>query len=338
MKTMKTTLLPIDALGAALSVALSVASVACGSGSQRAVLRNRTASLPVAVVPVSATHVWDQIPFQQWAPLPGTTTGLLMPAVSKWGQNPLWNKQLPTLGGAVNESPDNQRFYFMADGQSPRALYFVIVPGEVAELQQWEPQMAKTSEPNGDGARYDVRMAGPGDPRLALPATAHLVTVEVNGGRGYRESGLHFVATDTKRVDGTQAMPLNLLATLDDAQVRWLSYVSQSAEPIAQALLSAGKDTLGQSYGTERDSVSEAFFPTWDNLTARLRIQYFRRVTRSSSLASVESPPSAGPGPLRAYHADVAMECEYDSSGHLLQINRFPVTAVSVRGNAQRHP
>jgi hypothetical protein len=31
---------------------------------------------------------------------------------------------------------------------------------------------------------------------------------------------------------------------------------------------------------------------------------------------------------IRAYHADVAMECEYDGSGHLLQISRFPVTVV----------
>jgi hypothetical protein len=304
-------------------IILSIVASTCTSGSYRAIQNTRTRPLPAAELR-SSTSVWEQIPFQQWAPLSGNTTGLLMPAVSKWGHNPLWRKQLPTLGGAVNESPDNQRFYFMADGQSPRALYFVIIPGEIAELQQWAPQ---TDPPN---ERYDVRTAGPGDPRLALPATAHLVTVEVNGGRGYGESGVHFVATDTDRIDGTAAVPLNLPATLDDAQVRWLSYVSQSAEPIAAALMTAGKDTLGQPYGIERDSVSEAFFPTWDNLTARLRIQYFRRVTRSSSVVNLGTK-------TRAYHADVAIECEYDSSGHLLQITRFPVTAVAQRDETLAH-
>lgn len=290
-----------------------------------------------SLAPTAAAQAWDAIPFQVWPTLPGTTEGLLIPVVSRWGVHALWAKQLSARATPQPASAGSDTFLFAQNGKSPFAVYFQIATGEAATLLKWNP--------GGTAAgAYDVRPAAPGDKRLALPNAAHIVAVEVNAGHGSRDNyGPHFVATATKRLDGTNAVPMQVSATLDDALTRWTNFTAAQQAAINTALDRAGQDTPGKPFGAETVTEQEGYFPSWRADTHELVVLYYRRVIRSSSQSELSGggytcnkyrvpgnqfcpapPPPHMVTTFRSYGAELAMELRYDQRGKLLAATAFP--------------
>lgn len=286
----------------------------------------------------ATAQFWPSIPMQVWPTLPATTEGLLIQPATVWGANPLWGKQLSVVG----QSParNSNTFVFAQNRQSPFALYFACSPGEQATLTQWNP--------GGTGSGvYDVRPASGGDARLHLPNAAHIVAVEVNAGRGSHDNyGPHFVATKTRRLDGTAAVPIALDVTFDHALARWHSFID-SQQPTIAAELERGNQALGGTpWGPETLSQREAFFPSWRVEAQELVVVYYRQVIRTSSKTTMSEgrggcskydfrtpvvrmcPAPMPPHPvtvLRSYTVELGMELRYDKNGALLShVNYSP--------------
>lgn len=287
------------------------------------------------IVPTSAAQAWDAVLLQTWPTLEGATEGLVIPIATRWGVHATWNKQLWPVGTPPTAQPNT--FMFAQNSKMPFAVYFQTAPGEAPSLTHWNPGGTNV------GA-YDVRQAAPGDKRLGLPNSAHIVAVEVNAGRGsHNNYGPHFVATSTKRLDGTDAVPMNVVATLDDARARWTNFTAAQQRAINTALDRAGQDTPGKPFGAETVVEHDGYFPSWRADSHELVVLYYRRVIRSSSHSEMSGggytcskyripgnqfcpapPPPQLVTTFRSYGAELAMELRYDKRGKLLAATELP--------------
>lgn len=131
---------------------------------------------------------------------------------------------------------------------------------------------------------------------------------------------------------------LDVPATLADARARWTAYLETTTTEVDAALAVADQGTAGRPYGRERTSHDDGFAPAWIPASMTLVVRTARRVTRESERKVLEqSCPRNRPGPcrtvtvpaVRAYHADVALELEYDRTGKLIEERRYPPHPVS---------
>ena len=137
-----------------------------------------------------------------------------------------------------------------------------------------------------------------------------------------------------------RAVTLDVSATLDDAVARWEAFVASQRDEVTRALAIADHDSSGKPFGREKTATENGFAPTWMPDSQHLIVRYAQRSTRWSERKVRErSCPRNRPGPCRdvfvvetrTYHADVALELEYDRSGKLVAERRYPAHPVPQR-------
>jgi hypothetical protein len=267
-----------------------------------------------------------KVPFQRWPVLPGKQVGLLVASVSPLGASAGWMRALTP----VKPTPTRAAYHFFTDGQSPWAVYFKSEAGRGENfLKGWGVPL-----PGGKQALFDAAMFLPSTKNAwGLHADAHLVEVTVNGGKG-AASGLHFVATKVRVLDGTKGYPV-AAQMLADARARFDAHIAAQEVPLKQQMALAARKS-GTPLGPETEQVLESFFPTWLNAERQLHVLHVRRVVRSSSKVERvrvvhRCPPGAPCMPpheqeqrvVRGYGVDVGMELVYDAGGQLLKVQPY---------------
>jgi hypothetical protein len=153
------------------------------------------------------------VPFQHWLPVPGRVVGLLFAR----GAQP-WGGSL-SYGRGSDTGTERTEYAFSFDRSSPYALYFASDGRGFNFLSDWGVPL-----PDGSTARYDAAMFGPETPDpWGLDRPAHLVELEVNDGRGGRggPTGLHFVVTGARVIDGSDECPVPAEQLLVDLRRRF---------------------------------------------------------------------------------------------------------------------
>jgi hypothetical protein len=140
------------------------------------------------------------IPFQAWPPLPGHAVGIVFAS----GRQP-WGGSIDHLRG-VDINPQQQAYMFMADGSSPYAVHWHVKGGGPKVSPGYE--VCVSLKPTTT-ARFDAAYFQPGDRNTyGLHRRAHIVDLEINGGRGSC-GGSDFVVTAAKILDGTPDVPFD---------------------------------------------------------------------------------------------------------------------------------
>jgi hypothetical protein len=295
----------------------------------------------------------QQIPFQRWAPLPGKKVGLLVAVNSDWGTLIGWGK------GLSLQASGQRVYWFLADGDSPRALYFESKGEGENFLENWSVPL-----PDGQpAAHYDAAMYGPATVnRYGLGEDAHLVEIEVNGGRGAPGNYLHFVATDVKVLDGSDTHPVRAREALAQSSTAFRALVNGQRKTIDDTMAGAAA-VAGKPFGPEKTAIGEGVFPTWSSQDDTLRVLYVRHERRSSTHTEIRrraypckkyrpppSPPGGGGGavgpeaPLslpggtllrcpaphdeavsvtKSYGVEVAAEYVFDRTGRLVEVVEY---------------
>lgn len=271
-----------------------------------------------------------KIPYQEWPALPGRTIGLMAALSPSWGPNPGWTRQpWPVERGRGG----NAWWYFMSGGHSPWASYWDHRddPAAKVQLDQWQVPLADGTIARYDAVQYQLGERNP----WGLSDEAHLVEIEINDGRGSKPSYLHFVITDARVVDGSDAYPIRVADTLRDARKRWDAYVAAEEQTVAARLDEANRAAAGEPYGEETTEAQEAVFPTWDADRAELRVLFYQQVMRSSHrfepVQSRHCPEGAPcmreperPEVLRrTYGVELGLELVWDRRGKLVRGTYF---------------
>jgi hypothetical protein len=251
--------------------------------------------------------------------LPARREGLLITRPSRWGR-------LFELGSPAGSPGGHGTYWFVADG-SAWAVYFASKGEGVNFLHDWQVAVP------GGVERFDAAMYRPAtaDP-WGLDDEAHLVAVEVNGGRG-APSWPHFVITGLQPLDGT----VDASDALDDARARWQRHLADSTAALAAELQRAARQPVGPPLpGAESERIDEAFFPAWDAQARVLRVLHVRRVVRTTLRVDPAPPcqrmskrPCRGPIEIRhGYGVEIGLEVGYGAGGALVTQTAFGPTAM----------
>lgn len=264
-------------------------------------------------------NLFDRIP-QGRPGLGDRVVGLLASQVGPWGTNIGWN---PRLYGD-REYAGDARYLFSSGYAAPWVMYFeTAVPLGMNHLKNW-----KVPLPGGKEATYDADLLFPGARNpFGLSRPAHLIDVEVNGGRG-AAANLHFVATRVRVLDGTADYPIDATAALGEARRRWNEFVAAQATAIAAALEAASTAPTGPMTAGPTERAFEGVSPTWLPESRRLRVSYVRWVLRWSTQVTRPPPPSCPPGAPCAldpdiinhygYGIELGLDLEFDAAGRLV--------------------
>jgi hypothetical protein len=312
-----------------------------------------------------AGHVLEQqIPFQRWAPLPGRKVGLLVAVNSPWGTLISWGRGMPAVPA---QKPYSRVYWFLADGDSPRALYFESHGEGLNFLEHWTVPL-----PDGKSTFYDAAMFGPDmKNRFGLGKDAHLVELEVNSGQGAPGNYIHFVATDVRLIDGRGDASLHADLVLGQASTEFRRFVDGQRGAIDSAMKDVAK-LAGKPFGPETSGAQEGVFPTWSGDDQHLRVLFVRHEERSSSHTEMrnvggecnkyrELPLGADPvddkarGPnapmqmpgrtlhacppphqepavvTKGYGVEIAASYEFDASGKLIAVTEYLPAALPYR-------
>jgi hypothetical protein len=261
------------------------------------------------------------VPFQLWKGPGATTTGILFTSSSmQYGSAIDWGR------GIVASLPP-QPYWFGSDGSSPYALYFPSSGEGVNFLSDWQVYDA-----TGEVLRYDAAMFRPDTENpWGLSADAHIVTLEVNDGRG-SNSGVHFVATDVTILDGTDEVPMNPLAVMREAKVDFDQRVADADAQISSELAAARAKTSPPSTVTFSASQAQGLWPTWRTLSKELELTFVHRRDESwqAPAPSTALPNMAGAAPnpsvpilppprpsvvVYRYHTEYVVTYRFDASG-----------------------
>ena len=251
-------------------------------------------------LPLDADDALDLVPFQRRRNLPGKVRGLIfMPANTFWGISFGHNKR----------RPQRDTYLFTIDDLSPFVLYFPSDGEGYHLIRSW-----KLPTPAGD-AVYDAAMFNRDTPNpWGLERTAHIVELEVNGGRGSK--GLHFVATDVRLLDAGVEYPFKADELLAKLAKRFGIALRERQVEVDQRFEALGKSLqlayAGHSNAGPPDLSQESgqiiARPTWLTEQERLSVTYV--YVRTGELTASRPPdhwpscpdgaPCAQPGPIIA--------------------------------------
>ncbi|MFO0696889.1 MAG: hypothetical protein U0230_25175 [Polyangiales bacterium] len=259
-------------------------------------------------------------PCRRWPVLGERETGLLVPARTRWGTLVAWS---PIMGQLVF-SAGLDGYTFASRGWNPWLLYFPSSGEGQNFLRNWQRPLA-----DGTIGHFDAASFGPTTPnRWGLSRPAHVVEVEVNGGRG-GGTDLHFVATEVRVLDRTRELPLDPVAALDEAADCFSELVEASQNELSAKLERASSGlSVDASWEPEREQRLEAIAPSFDPDSRRLRIVHALRIVRTRTKRVTHTivshcPPGAPcmpPRPetrvtTRGYGVDLVEELEFDAEG-----------------------
>jgi len=283
-----------------------------------------------------AGHVLEtQVPLERWPRLPGSKVGLLVAVDGPWGRLIGPDRVLPSA--PKGRRPD-RTYWFLADGDSPRALYFETDHGG----RNFE-YCRVTPLPDGNEVCYGAAMFGPDVPnRFGLDQDAHLAKLEVNGSRGGFRDYPHFVATDVS------LMNFDARTALAQAGEAFQRFVASEREA-TDAVLQDAACRAGGPLGRERTTEQEGIFPSWTSRDQRLRVLFVRHEQRTSTRTVIRHVPCHGnktrilrgpsappempyimPCPrdervtvTRSYAVEIAAAYEFDAGGRLIAITEY---------------
>lgn len=277
-----------------------------------------------------ATGFLKRFPFQVWPSYKSTGRGLLVASNGKFGPLLVWTRTVGRLLPSVRNSP----YWFLADGKSPVVVYFPSKGEGINFLRNW-------SVPAWTGsATFDAAEFTPDTPNgFGLNSEAHLVEFEVNGGQG--GSGIHFVMTKVKVLDGTKEYPLAPTKALESALATWKNWLASQTSNMDKLVADASRSTPGKPYGPERDEVNGATIPTWLDTERTLRVSFYHQMTRTSTREVTRSrpyhcppgAPCAAPMPetltsTRSYGVEAAMTIDIDVTGAIVNATSFGPSAT----------
>ncbi|MGE0526462.1 MAG: hypothetical protein AB7G93_17380 [Bdellovibrionales bacterium] len=163
-------------------------------------------------------------PYQTWADLGANAMGMLVSAQ-------VLDIPLIDHGWGIYEDPKRTEYKFMQEGLSPVAMYFVSDGRGFNFLKDWS-----TSDMRG--FRADAAMFSAHTPNeWGLKDDAHIVTVEVNGGRG-GDASIHFIATGVE-IQQTLESDLRPHEILHEALGPYADRNSRSSQEIRETLQKA---------------------------------------------------------------------------------------------------
>jgi hypothetical protein len=273
------------------------------------------------------------IPFQEWKGPGATTTGILFAMSStEYGSAIDWGRSV-----VANLPP--QPYWFGSDGSSPYALYFSSSGEGVNFLANWQVYDA-----SGQALYYDAAMFMPDtDNTWGLSADAHIVTLEVNDGRG-SNSGVHFVATAVTILDETAEVPMNPLAVMRATKLDFDQRVAAADGQIIAELAAARDETSPPATVTFRASQVQGLWPTWRTLNKQLELTFVHRRDESwrvpvqnGSLPNMAdaAPNRAAPIPMPAprvlvyrYHVEYLVTYRFDASGEAIGTETHGPTGI----------
>lgn len=249
-------------------------------------------------------------------------------------------------GDCRTVGPDVRTEYRFTSGPAPsHALYFPSQGDGYGFIPDWQVPL-----PDGSIARYDAAMLGPrSGARHCLHACAHLVTLEVNSGRGNR--GLHFVATAVKVRDAD--LPLSFPDVLDDLHARFLA-ARRAEDSELRRQYDEARRTLPAAVplGDRKDGPVRVE-PTWLPDTATLDVLVWRdgQAAGERRTGSETIPPANCPhGSPCAYREsgtfdlleqasirhEVAARYLVDRTGLLLAETHYPPRLTATSGTSRR--
>jgi hypothetical protein len=251
--------------------------------------------------------LFDRIPQQGWPQLPGRAIGLLASQVGPWGAHAGWDPRLHRDGHSFGDG----RYLFSSGASAPWVLYFESKqPVGMNHLKSWEVPL-----PGGAKGTYDADMLHPGVGKAwGLTAPAHLVEVEVNGGRG-AASGIHFVATAVEVVDRTTEYPIDPTLALGKARLRWDELVAAQAGAVREQLALAATGAGAPAGHRQTEQPFDGMTATWLPDQRRLRVLYVRWVLQWTKVVTPAPPPSCPPGAPCALDPDIV-----DYYGHGVEL------------------
>lgn len=184
--------------------------------------------------------------YPDWAtsqgPLPGRVVGLALTPTSKWGQSFEW------IGDAVIARPEA----YLGRPAQHTGTYQIHAAGIAPRMLGFAPR----------------------DARWPLRGQAHLVEVEIAGGKGLPAMSSFDIAahvTGVKLLDGTPGYPKSAAAALDAARARFDAFAREQAPRIAS--LVAAESGPAKSPGR----IAGGLFAWWDDDRRRLTVVLQRR-------------------------------------------------------------
>ncbi len=220
--------------------------------------------------------------------------------------------------------PPPAAYWFSSDGSSPYALYFPSSGEGENYLEDWTVNLA-----SGESATYDAAMFTPETPNpWGLTADAHLVTLEVNDGRG-SDGGLHFIATDVTVLDGTAAVPMDVVEVMASAAQDFDARVA-SLDAELDAELALARDATAPPADAEfTPTESQGVWPTWypESSTLALTFVHQRLENWGEMTGVIETPGMPPPYPeiwdYHYYGAEYVVRTVIDASGTTLDTTEY---------------
>lgn len=257
----------------------------------------------------------DLVPFQVWPELPGRVVGVLWAA----GPQP-WGATVSHAGG-FERHPSRTEYKFAADGSSPYALYFPSDGQGSNVLDHWSVPL-----PDGSHAVMAPRSAMflPSTPNpWGLHRAAHLVEVEVNHGRGGHGHYIHFVATDVRVLDGTDAFAPHVDDVFVALRSRFDATLEEHQAEIVEHLSSVQRE-LGDDVVRAPSEDVIAILPTWLTRENALEVLFYREVQFASEGAPREEwsecPPCPPGAPCMACDPQMIRRTPYTTYGYRFAI------------------
>ncbi|MCB9561552.1 MAG: hypothetical protein H6709_09310 [Kofleriaceae bacterium] len=283
----------------------------------------------------AATDFLRALPAQVWPTLGPREVGLVIASSGPWGELIGWTPFIAPPRAAGDHAP----YWFYNRGGSAQAVYFASDGRGQNFLRDWQVPLPGGRIGHFDAAMYDALTPNP----WGLSAEAHLVEVEVNGGEG-APPNLHFVVTDARIVDGTDAYPLVAADALTAARAAWDRWVV-ATRPVTDQTIEDARAASGEPYGDETVQTEVGLLPTWLPESRVLRVTFYRRVRRTSTRTAMVSPrqtcrkgaPCMVRHPVRttsthSYGAEQALIVDLDDHGRIVDEVSFgpsPIVAAA---------
>lgn len=218
------------------------------------------------------------IPFQTWPELGAHAVGLLMASGQQpWGGSINWTRGL-------EHGTSRVEYRFLFDRSSPYAVYFVSDGRGYNFMRGWS-----VPTPSGQPARHQgVAMFRPDTPNdYGLGKKAHLVDVEVNGGRGGK--GIHFVITKLRVLDGSKAYPLQPDGILVGLRNRFDATLASNRGRTKAILAKARASNPKDWKLAGRPDPQIAVWPTWIEKESVLEVVFIARASEAAQGPPIET-------------------------------------------------
>ena len=271
------------------------------------------------------------VPFQVWQGPGATVTGILFASSStEYGSAVGW-------GRGIADSTPPQPYWFGSDGSSPYALYFPSSGEGVNFLPNWQ-----VFDATGQALRYDAAMFRSDTSNAwGLSADAHIVTLEVNDGRG-SNSGVHFVATSVTILDGTQDVPMDPVAVMRATKLDFDQRVAGVDAEFRVELEAARAKTAPPATVTFDASRAQGLWPTWRTTNQQLELTFVHRRDESWRILMQTLPNMSGAAPnpgapmvpprpvtlVYRYHAEYVVTYRFDANGEAISTQVHGPTAI----------